>query len=63
MHMAVHKLMADSSCQFSSFELPCDNSLMMEEWMNTDAEITKNLVKSIPRCLKTDMDPKGYPTN
>ena len=45
-----------------AYELPSDNGLMMEEWMNIDAEITKNLVKYIPRCLKAAMDAKGYPT-
>ena len=35
---------------------------MMEEWMNIDTEITKKLVKSIPRCLKAVVDAKKYPT-
>ena len=59
----VHKFMADSSHQFSLYELPSDNGLMMEEQMNTDTEITKNLVKQpIHRCLKAVVDAKGYPT-
>ena len=62
MYTAVHELMADSRYQFSLYELPPDNGLMMEEWMNIDEEITKNLVKSIPRYLKTAMDAKRYPT-
>ncbi|GBM59139.1 hypothetical protein AVEN_255674-1 [Araneus ventricosus] len=37
-------------------------TVMMEEWMNIDAEITKQLVKSIPKCLKAVVDAKGYPT-
>ncbi|GBM80272.1 Transposable element Tcb1 transposase [Araneus ventricosus] len=37
-------------------------TVMMEEWMNIDAEITKQLVKSIPKCLKAIVDAKGYPT-
>ncbi|GBN04569.1 Transposable element Tcb1 transposase [Araneus ventricosus] len=36
-------------------------TVMMEEWMNIDAEITKKLVKSIPKCLKAVVDTKGYP--
>ena len=35
---------------------------MMEKWMNNNAEITKNPVKSIPRHLKVVVDAKGYPT-
>ncbi|GBN08114.1 Transposable element Tc1 transposase [Araneus ventricosus] len=35
---------------------------MMEEWMNIDAEITKKLVKSIPKRLKAVVDTKGYPS-
>ncbi|GBO40077.1 Transposable element Tc1 transposase [Araneus ventricosus] len=37
-------------------------TVMMEEWMNIDAEITKKLVKSIPKRLKAVVDAKGYPT-
>ncbi|GBM18567.1 Transposable element Tcb1 transposase [Araneus ventricosus] len=37
-------------------------TVMMEAWMNIDAEITKKLVKSIPKRLKADVDAKGYPT-
>ncbi|GBL85074.1 Transposable element Tcb1 transposase [Araneus ventricosus] len=38
-------------------------TVMMEEWMNIDAEITKkNLVKSIPKRLKAVVDANGYPT-
>ncbi|GBL62360.1 hypothetical protein AVEN_216596-1 [Araneus ventricosus] len=38
-------------------------TVMMEEWMNIDAEILKKLVKSIPKRLKALVDAKGYPTN
>ncbi len=34
----------------------------MEERMNIDAEITKDVVQSIPRRLKAVVDAKGYPT-
>ncbi|GBN36638.1 Transposable element Tcb1 transposase [Araneus ventricosus] len=37
-------------------------TVMMEEWMNIDAEFTKKLVKSIPKRLKAVVDAKGYPT-
>ena len=39
-------------------------TLMMEEWINIDSEIThkKKLVKSISRRLKTVLDAKRYPT-
>ncbi|GBM50552.1 hypothetical protein AVEN_1938-1 [Araneus ventricosus] len=37
-------------------------TVMMEEWMNIDAEITKKLLKSIPKLLKAVVDAKGYPT-
>ncbi|GBM45745.1 Transposable element Tcb1 transposase [Araneus ventricosus] len=38
-------------------------TVMTEEWMNIDAEITiKKLVKSIPKRLKAVVDAKGYPT-
>ncbi|GBM36193.1 Transposable element Tc1 transposase [Araneus ventricosus] len=37
-------------------------TVMTDEWMNIDAEITKKLVKSIPKRLKTVVDAKGYPT-
>ncbi|GBL76041.1 hypothetical protein AVEN_234352-1 [Araneus ventricosus] len=38
-------------------------TVMMEEWMNIDAEITKKkLVKSIPKRLKAVVDAKEYPT-
>ncbi|GBM03979.1 Transposable element Tcb1 transposase [Araneus ventricosus] len=38
-------------------------TVMVEEWMNIDAEITKKkLVKSIPKRLKAVVDAKGYPT-
>ncbi|GBL98161.1 Transposable element Tc1 transposase [Araneus ventricosus] len=37
-------------------------TVMMEEWLNTDAEIPKKLVKSIPERLKAVVDAKGYPT-
>ncbi|GBO27609.1 Transposable element Tc1 transposase [Araneus ventricosus] len=37
-------------------------TVMMEEWMNIDAEITKKLVKSILKRLNVDVDAKGYPT-
>ncbi|GBM90681.1 Transposable element Tc1 transposase [Araneus ventricosus] len=36
--------------------------VMMAEWMNIDAEITKKLVKSIPKRLKAVVDTKGYST-
>ncbi|GBN87490.1 Transposable element Tc1 transposase [Araneus ventricosus] len=36
-------------------------TVMMEEWMNIDAEITKKLVKSIPKHLKAVVHAKGYP--
>ncbi|GBO29937.1 Transposable element Tc1 transposase [Araneus ventricosus] len=36
-------------------------TVMMEEWMNIDTEITKKLVKSIPKHLKAVVDAKGYP--
>ncbi|GBL76036.1 Transposable element Tcb2 transposase [Araneus ventricosus] len=37
-------------------------TVMMEEWMNIDAEITKKLLKSISKRLKAVVDAKGYPT-
>ncbi|GBM50931.1 hypothetical protein AVEN_181168-1 [Araneus ventricosus] len=37
-------------------------TVMMEEWMNLDAEITKKLVKSIPKRLNAVVDAKRYPT-
>ncbi|GBN12557.1 hypothetical protein AVEN_209128-1 [Araneus ventricosus] len=37
-------------------------TVMMEEWMNIDAEITRKLVKSIPEHLEAVVDAKGYPT-
>ncbi|GBM31444.1 Transposable element Tcb1 transposase [Araneus ventricosus] len=37
-------------------------TVMREEWINIDAEITKKLVKSIPKRLKAVVDAKGYPT-
>ncbi|GBN77017.1 hypothetical protein AVEN_57523-1 [Araneus ventricosus] len=39
-------------------------TVMMEEWVDIDAEITKKkkLVKSIPKHLKAVVDAKGYPT-
>ncbi|GBM19829.1 hypothetical protein AVEN_86166-1 [Araneus ventricosus] len=37
-------------------------TVMMEEWMNIDADITKKLVQSIPKHLKADVDAKEYPT-
>ncbi|GBO31424.1 hypothetical protein AVEN_172157-1 [Araneus ventricosus] len=37
-------------------------TVMMEEWMSIDAEITKKLVKSIPKRLTAVVDAKGYPT-
>ncbi|GBM94156.1 Transposable element Tc1 transposase [Araneus ventricosus] len=37
-------------------------TVMMEEWMNIDAKITKKLVKSIPKRLKVVVDAKEYPT-
>ncbi|GBO25385.1 hypothetical protein AVEN_12128-1 [Araneus ventricosus] len=37
-------------------------TVMMEGWMNIDAEITKKLVKSVPKLLKAVVDAKGYPT-
>ena len=37
-------------------------TIIMEEWMNTDTEIIKKLVKSIPRHLKAVVGTKGYPT-
>ncbi|GBM62360.1 Transposable element Tcb1 transposase [Araneus ventricosus] len=37
-------------------------TVMMEEWMNIDAEITKIVVKPIPKRLKAVVDGKGYPT-
>ncbi|GBL85210.1 Transposable element Tc1 transposase [Araneus ventricosus] len=37
-------------------------TVMMEKWMNIDAEITKQLVKSIPKRLKAVVDAEGYPT-
>ncbi|GBL95587.1 Transposable element Tc1 transposase [Araneus ventricosus] len=36
-------------------------TVITEEWMNIDAEITKKLVKSIPKRLKAVVDAKGYP--
>ena len=43
-------------------KLPSNNHLMIEEWMNIYTEITKNLMKSIPRYLKDVVHAKGYPT-
>ncbi|GBN12751.1 Transposable element Tc1 transposase [Araneus ventricosus] len=37
-------------------------TVMMEEWMNIDTEITKKLVKSISKRLKAVVDAKGYTT-
>lgn len=37
-------------------------AVMIEEWKNIDAEITKKLVKSMPKRLKAVVDAKGYPT-
>ncbi|GBM13219.1 hypothetical protein AVEN_214931-1 [Araneus ventricosus] len=37
-------------------------TVMMEDWMNIDAEITKILVKSIPKRLNAVVDGTGYPT-
>ncbi|GBO38030.1 Transposable element Tc1 transposase [Araneus ventricosus] len=37
-------------------------TVMMEEWMDIDAEITKKLVKSIPKRLNAVVDAKGYLT-
>ncbi|GBL88459.1 hypothetical protein AVEN_205526-1, partial [Araneus ventricosus] len=37
-------------------------TVMMEERMNIDAEITKKLAKSVPKRLKAVVDAKGYPT-
>ncbi|GBO36297.1 hypothetical protein AVEN_92171-1, partial [Araneus ventricosus] len=37
-------------------------TVMMEEWINIDAEITKKLLKSIIKHLKAFVDAKEYPT-
>ena len=37
-------------------------TVIKEEWMNTDAEITKKLIKSIPTHLNAVVDAKGHAT-